>query len=61
MADDAAVACRIPTGGLTGLNSLNLGAERPGLRQGPIARIPLPLRVPAGFHGTWPPGVHIAA
>jgi len=29
--------------------------------QGPIARIPLPVRVPAGFHGTWAPGDQIAA
>jgi carotenoid cleavage dioxygenase len=28
---------------------------------GPIARIPLPARVPAGFHGTWAPGSQIAA
>jgi len=28
---------------------------------GPIARIPLPARVPAGFHGTWAPGAQIAA
>ncbi|SMF61698.1 carotenoid oxygenase family protein [Allosphingosinicella indica] len=26
---------------------------------GPIARIPLPARVPAGFHGTWAPGDQI--
>ena len=29
--------------------------------KGPIARIPLPVRVPAGFHGTWAPGDQIAA
>lgn len=29
--------------------------------QGPLARIPLPVRVPAGFHGTWAPGDQIAA
>lgn len=28
---------------------------------GPVARIPLPARVPAGFHGTWAPGDQIAA
>ena len=28
---------------------------------GPIARIPLPARVPAGFHGTWAPGAQVAA
>jgi carotenoid cleavage dioxygenase len=28
---------------------------------GPIARIPLPVRVPAGFHGTWAPGDLMAA
>jgi carotenoid cleavage dioxygenase len=28
---------------------------------GPVARIPLPARVPAGFHGTWAPGGQIAA
>lgn len=26
---------------------------------GPVARIPLPARVPAGFHGTWAPGDQI--
>tara|TARA_R110002167_G_scaffold62754_2_gene177129 strand:- start:920 stop:2386 length:1467 start_codon:yes stop_codon:yes gene_type:complete len=29
--------------------------------KGPIARVPLPVRVPAGFHGTWAPGDQIAA
>jgi carotenoid cleavage dioxygenase-like enzyme len=31
------------------------------IEAGPIARIPLPARVPAGFHGTWAPGAQIGA
>ena len=47
------------TFGLAGLEVQVLNAQ--DFDKGPIARIPLPVRVPAGFHGTWAPGDQIAA
>ncbi|WP_420470339.1 hypothetical protein [Brevundimonas sp. FT23042] len=56
MADDASAAHRMETRGLTPLNEMN-----PYLQGLYIARIPLPARVPASFHGTLAPGAQIAA
>jgi carotenoid cleavage dioxygenase-like enzyme len=44
----------------TGASEVQVLAAR-DVEAGPIARIPLPARVPAGFHGTWAPGAQIRA
>jgi carotenoid cleavage dioxygenase len=44
----------------TGTSEVQVLAAK-DMESGPIARIPLPARVPAGFHGTWAPGAQIAA
>lgn len=48
------------TDAATGQSEVQVLAAR-DFEAGPIARIPLPARVPAGFHGTWAPGAQVAA
>jgi carotenoid cleavage dioxygenase len=48
------------TDAATGTSEVQVIAAR-DFEAGPVARIPLPARVPAGFHGTWAPGAQIAA
>ena len=49
-----------PTDEATGQSEVQVIAAK-DFEAGPIARIPLPARVPAGFHGTWAPGAQVAA
>ena len=52
-----------PDGGLAALKPHELVAgliDAQNFEAGPVARVMLPVRVPAGFHGTWARGDQMA-